>query len=160
MAQPTVVYLVCEINDFGVPQYVVELKLNTLVMLCYWKKKYNFWIKVLYMPLDRFLLAVESRNLSQADKILISMSISWVVGIFEWLIWNSIIGSTKTANCILYGFAAYDLGLQICILFHNGGIKSSEGKKSFAPHYHQPSVRPKPGFGIGNRNTCPLSVSV
>ena len=45
------------------------------------------------------------------------------------LIWNSIIGSTKTAGCILYGFAAYDLGLQICILFHNGGIKSSEGKK-------------------------------
>ena len=37
-------------------------------------RKKNMVTKVLYMSFDRFLLAVESRDLSQADKILIRMS--------------------------------------------------------------------------------------
>ena len=37
-------------------------------------RKKNMVTKVLYMSFDRFLLAVESRDLSQADKILIRVS--------------------------------------------------------------------------------------
>ena len=44
--------------------------------LAYLLRTYQFWCKtrVLYMSFDRFLLAVESRDLSQADKSLIRMS--------------------------------------------------------------------------------------
>ena len=47
---------------FEIPQKVVffEIFLN--------------WFKVLYMSFDKFLLAVESRDLSQADKSIIRVS--------------------------------------------------------------------------------------
>ena len=48
-------------------------KLVTIILI-YGSKKVKFLVTVLYMSFDRFLLAVESRDLSQADTSIIRVS--------------------------------------------------------------------------------------